>query len=78
MASSASPSSLSGLLIVAFSRSSRTIAFMYMCCALARAMSLPSSKPYRVRSHCRACLPWMYVVPFSSFSPEPLPVLVCE
>ncbi|CAM5397328.1 hypothetical protein SALBM217S_09161 [Streptomyces griseoloalbus] len=44
-----------------------------MCCALLRARSLPSSKPYRVRSHWRACSPLTGWVPFASFSPEPCP-----
>ncbi len=47
----------------------RSIAFMYMCCALARPWSLKNA--CRVRSHCRACSPLTYVSPAGSFSPEP-------
>lgn len=47
----------------------RSIAFMYMCWALARPWSL--KKACRVRSHWRACSPLTYVSPASSFSPEP-------
>lgn len=45
VAVSASLRSLPGLPRVAFSRSWRTMAFMYWCWALARAMSVLSSKP---------------------------------
>lgn len=47
----------------------RIIEFRYMCWALARIRSLPQA--CRVRSHCRACLPWTLCVPFVNFSPEP-------